>query len=76
LLKLWPVLFIILCLPRLIAHAQELAELSNPPNGDNQKAEVSQWNAIKNWDPDRADKKLSLISDLRQTPATIELETR
>jgi len=27
----------------LITHGQELSELSQPPNGDNQKAEVSQW---------------------------------
>ena len=27
----------------LVAHAQVLSELSQPPNGDNQRAEVSQW---------------------------------
>ena len=36
-------LFVILCLSRLSAFAQELAELAQPPDGDNQKAEVSQW---------------------------------
>src|SRR3954452_12821213 len=29
-----------LCVP---AYAQELSELAQPPNGDNQRAEVSQW---------------------------------
>jgi hypothetical protein len=32
-----------LALPPAAARAQELAELTQPPNGDNQKAEVSQW---------------------------------
>jgi tetratricopeptide (TPR) repeat protein len=32
-----------LALPSTAARAQELAELTQPPNGDNQKAEVSQW---------------------------------
>ncbi len=36
-------LFIILGLPRLSGFGQELAELAQPPDGDNQKAEVSQW---------------------------------
>ena len=36
-------LLVILCLSRLSAFAQELAELAQPPDGDNQKAEVSQW---------------------------------
>src|SRR2546429_7024367 len=34
--------FVMLCLPS-VAFGQELSELSLPPNGDNQKAEVSQW---------------------------------
>ena len=36
-------LFVLLCLPRISGFGQELAELSQPPNGDNQRAEVSQW---------------------------------
>src|SRR5215203_4472197 len=35
--------FLLLSLPRLSGFAQELAELSQPPNGDNQCAQVSQW---------------------------------
>jgi hypothetical protein len=31
------------CAPRSLAYGQELAELTQPPNGGNQKAEVSQW---------------------------------
>ena len=34
---------IIACCTAMPAVAQELSELSLPPNGDNQKAEVSQW---------------------------------
>jgi len=30
-------------MPRAVAVAQERAELTTPPNGDNQRAEVSQW---------------------------------
>jgi len=32
-----------LCLAGLNARAQELSEISTPPDGDNEKAEVSQW---------------------------------
>src|SRR5512133_3911024 len=32
-----------ICVVALLAHAQMLSELSQPPNGDNQRAEVSQW---------------------------------
>ena len=37
------VVFAILFLAVRAVHAQELSELTLPPNGDNQKAEVSQW---------------------------------
>jgi hypothetical protein len=37
------VAFVMLCALPGPARAQELAELSQPPNGGNQKAEVSQW---------------------------------
>jgi tetratricopeptide (TPR) repeat protein len=37
-----PVLML-LCLSRLSGFGQELAEIAQPPDGDNQKAEVSQW---------------------------------
>lgn len=33
----------ILCIPAHAARGQELSEISQPPNGGNQKAEVSQW---------------------------------
>src|SRR5690348_17632192 len=32
-----------LCTLALLAHGQVLSELSMPPNGDNQRAEISQW---------------------------------
>jgi tetratricopeptide (TPR) repeat protein len=35
--------FLILCLPGFSLLAQELSEISTPPDGENQKAEVSQW---------------------------------
>jgi DUF2911 family protein len=38
-----PFLCLVLCLVGLTARAQELSEIAIPPNGDNQKAEVSQW---------------------------------
>ena len=37
------VAFVTLCGPQRVALGQELAELSTPPNGNNQKAEISQW---------------------------------
>ena len=37
------VLFLVLGLAGLNARAQELSEISTPPDGDNEKAEVSQW---------------------------------
>ena len=36
-------LFLIVALSQVSGFAQELAELVQPPDGDNQKAEVSQW---------------------------------
>ena len=41
--KLSLVTIAILCIISLSAHGQVLSELSLPPNGDNQRAEVSQW---------------------------------
>jgi hypothetical protein len=37
------VILVVLSLLVVAAYAQEVAELAQPPNGDNQKAEVSQW---------------------------------
>ena len=37
------VALVAVCAPRGLASGQELAELTQPPNGNNQKAEVSQW---------------------------------
>lgn len=34
---------VILCLSRFAVHAQDTSDLAEPPDGDNQKAEVSQW---------------------------------
>src|SRR2546423_855754 len=41
----WTVPFSIFIVTQLCsaAHGQEIAELSQPPNGDNQKGEASQW---------------------------------
>jgi Protein of unknown function (DUF2911) len=36
-------LFLIVCLPGFSLLAQESSEISTPPDGENQKAEVSQW---------------------------------
>ena len=41
--KVATLLCLILCLAGLNARAQELSEISTPPDGDNEKAEVSQW---------------------------------
>jgi hypothetical protein len=32
-----------LCTLAVLAHGQVLSELSMPPNGDNERAEISQW---------------------------------
>ena len=34
---------IVLCLSRFAVHAQDTSDLAEPPDGDNEKAEVSQW---------------------------------
>lgn len=36
-------LFMIVCLSGFSILAQESSEITTPPDGDNQKAEVSQW---------------------------------
>ena len=41
--KILPVLCLVLCVAGLRARGQELSEIATPPDGDNERAEVSQW---------------------------------
>src|SRR5256714_2683822 len=39
----WMILVVLACVPLQFAGAQVHSELAMPPNGNNQRAEVSQW---------------------------------